>query len=139
MIAQDVVLASVFNTVSNTVFIPLATVVFTFFCIISFSFHEIIKQAELAETLEISNNHMSSIENGRQKPSLDTFIRLCDCLNVTPDYLLLGSMHAYNLPQDILDKLRLCSQEDIILARDFIELLVKRNRKKHITDSPISF
>lgn len=94
-----------------------------------------IKQAELAETLEISNNHMSSIENGRQKPSLDTFIRLCDCLNVTPDYLLLGSMHA----QDILDKLRLCSQEDIILARDFIELLVKRNRKKHITDSPISF
>lgn len=46
-----------------------------------------IKQAELAETLEISNNHMSSIENGRQKPSLDTFIRLCDCLNVTPDYL----------------------------------------------------
>lgn len=89
-----------------------------------------IKQAELAETLEISNNHMSSIENGRQKPSLDTFIRLCDCLNVTPDYLLLGSMHAYNLPQDILDKLRLCSQEDIILARDFIELLVKRNRKK---------
>lgn len=26
-----------------------------------------IKQAELAETLEISNNHMSSIENGRQK------------------------------------------------------------------------
>ena len=98
-----------------------------------------IKQAELAETLEISNNHMSSIENGRQKPSLDTFIRLCDCLNVTPDYLLLGSMHAYNLPQDILDKLRLCSQEDIILARDFIELLVKGNRKKHITDSPISF
>ena len=98
-----------------------------------------IKQAELAETLEISNNHMSSIENGRQKPSLDTFIRLCDCLNVTPDYLLLGSMHAYNLPQDILDKLRLCSQEDIILSRDFIELLVKRNRKKHITDSPISF
>ena len=98
-----------------------------------------IKQAELAETLEISNNHMSSIENGRQKPSLDTFIRLCDCLNVTPDSLLVGSMHAYNLPQDILEKLRLCSHEDIILARDFIELLVKRNRKKHITDSPISF
>lgn len=89
-----------------------------------------IKQAELAETLEISNNHMSSIENGRQKPSLDTFIRLCDCLNVTPDYLLLGSMHAYNLPQDILDKLRLCSQEDIILARDFIELLGKKKQKK---------
>lgn len=88
-----------------------------------------IKQAELAEKLEISNNHMSSIENGRQKPSLDTFIGIRNYLNVTPDYLLLGSMHAYNVPQDILDKLHLCSQTDIELARDFIELLVKRNQK----------
>ena len=88
-----------------------------------------IKQAELAEKLEISNNHMSSVENGRPKPSLDTFIGICNYLNVTPDYLLLGSMHAYNVPQDILDKLHLCSQTDIELARDFIELLVKRNQK----------
>lgn len=64
-----------------------------------------IKQAELAEFLELSNNHMSSIENGRQKPSLDIFIVIFNCLNVTPDYLLLGTMHAYNIPQDIFDKL----------------------------------
>lgn len=86
-----------------------------------------IKQAELAEMLGISNNHMSSIENGHQKPSMDTFIEICNYLNVTPDYLLLGTMHAYNIPQDIFDKLRLCNQSDIELARDFIELLVKRN------------
>lgn len=85
------------------------------------------KQAELAEALDISNNHMSSIENGKQKPSLDTFIGICNHLNVTPDYLLLGFMHAYNIPKDIAEKLRLCNQSDIILARDFIELLVKRN------------
>lgn len=93
-----------------------------------------IKQAELAEKLNISNNHMSSIENGRQKPSLDTFIRICNILNVTPDYLLLGSMHAYNIPQDIIDKLRLCNQSDIELTRDFVEILVKRNEKRHIID-----
>lgn len=87
-----------------------------------------IKQAELAEMLNISNNHMSSIESGRQKPSLDIFIGICNQLNVTPDYLLLGCMHAYNIPQDIIDKLRLCSQSDIELAKDFIELLVKRNK-----------
>lgn len=90
-----------------------------------------IKQAEFAEMLNISNNHMSSIENGRQKPSLDILIQICNLLNVTPDYLLLGSMHAYNIPQDIIDKLRLCSQSDIELAADFIELLVKRNIKTH--------
>ena len=88
-----------------------------------------IKQAELAERLNISNNHMSSIENGRQKTSLDIFIQICNLLNVTPDYLLLGSMHAYNIPQDIIDKLRLCNQSDIELTGDFIELLVKRNNK----------
>ena len=90
-----------------------------------------IKQAELAERLNISNSHMSSIENGRQKPSLDIFIQICNLLNVTPDYLLLGSMHAYNIPQDIIDKLRLGNQSDIELAGDFIELLVKRNNKTH--------
>lgn len=88
-----------------------------------------IKQAELAEKLNISNNHMSSIENGRQKPSLDIFIQICNLLSITPDYLLLGSMHAYNIPQDIIDKLRLCSPSDVELAGDFIELLVKRNNK----------
>lgn len=61
-----------------------------------------IKQAEMAEALDISNNHMSSIENGRQKPSLDIFIGICKHLNVTPDYLLLGSMRSYNIPQDIV-------------------------------------
>lgn len=86
-----------------------------------------IKQAELAEALNISNNHMSGIENGKQKPSLDTFIALCKHLNTTPDYLLLGTLHAYNIPQNIMDKLRLCSQADIELAQEFIDLLVKRN------------
>lgn len=87
-----------------------------------------IKQSELAEYLDISNNHMSSIENGRQKPSMDIFIKICEELKVTPDYLLLGSLHASNIPLDIVDKLRLCSQLDIELAKNIIELLVLRNK-----------
>lgn len=79
--------------------------------------------------LNISNNHMSSIENGREKPSLDILIRICEELKVTPDYLLLGNMHANNVPQDIADALRLCSEDDIALTRNFVELLVKRNEQ----------
>lgn len=93
-----------------------------------------IRQTELAEKLNISNNHMSAIENGREKPSMDAFLRICACLKVTPDYLLLGNMYAYNIPQDIVDKLRLCSASDVELARDFIELLVKRNSKNFSND-----
>lgn len=90
-----------------------------------------IKQAELAEVLDISNNHMSSIESGKPKPSLDTFINICNHLNTTPDYLLLGSIHAQNIPQDIADKLLLCSASDVKLAKDFVELLVSRNSDSH--------
>lgn len=88
------------------------------------------KQYVLAEQLDISNNHMSSIENGREKPSLEILLHICDILKITPDYLLLGNMHTDDISQDILASLRLCSKEDVKLARDFIELLVERNQTK---------
>lgn len=88
-----------------------------------------IKQSDMAEYLNISSNHMSSIENGREKPSLEILLNICNFLKVTPDYLLLGNMHANDIPQNIMDGLRICSEEDILLLRDFIELLVERNQK----------
>ena len=45
-------------------------------------------------------------------------------------------MHAQNVPQDIIDKLHLCSPSDIELAKEFIELLVKRNSANHINILP---
>ena len=83
----------------------------------------------MAEDLEISNNHLSAIEHGKQKPSLDLFIRICSYLNVSPDYLLLGSVHAYDLPKNVSDKLMLCEPSDMDLAKDFIELLVNMGNK----------
>lgn len=87
-----------------------------------------LKQYDLAEQLNISNNHLSSIETGREKPGLETLLHICDALHVTPDYLLIGNMHANDIPQDILEGLRLCSKEDLQLARSIIELLVERNQ-----------
>lgn len=91
-----------------------------------------LKQYELAEQLNISNNHMSSIETGKEKPSLETLLHTCEILHVTPDYLLLGNMHTNDVSQDILASLQLCSKEDVELARNFIELLVKRNQTHFI-------
>ena len=48
-------------------------------------------QAELAEKVNVSNNHISSIETGKQIPSLTTFVKICEQLDTTPDFLLLGS------------------------------------------------
>lgn len=87
-------------------------------------------QSEFAEMLDISNNHASSIENGREKPSFDRFLNICKILNVTPDYLILGIMHTHDIPMEIIDNLRLCNARDVALARDFVELLVDRNRSQ---------
>ena len=54
---------------------------------------------------------------------------VCEELCVTPDYLLLGNIHANDLPQNITDSLRLCSNDDIELVRQFVEILVNRNKK----------
>ena len=62
-------------------------------------------QAELAEKVNVSNNHISSIETGKQIPSLTTFVEICEQLDTTPDFLLLGSLHTDNLPKNIYDSL----------------------------------
>ncbi len=87
-----------------------------------------LSQNKLAELLDISNNHMSAIENGREKPSFEKFIKLCELLKTTPDFLLLGTIHSCNVPQNITDNLRLCSPEDIKLVGEIIELMVARNQ-----------
>ncbi len=91
-----------------------------------------IKQYELASSINISDNHISSIERGCEKPSMDNFIAICEYLKVSPDYLVLGEMHPRNVPLNILDKLQLCSDEDVELVQEFVELLVKRNSKNYL-------
>lgn len=84
-------------------------------------------QKELAIAIGVSNNHMSGIENGSAVFSFHVFLRLCLTLHVTPDYLLEGTTDSNNVPQSITDSLKLCSEADIKLAADFVDLLRERN------------
>ena len=88
------------------------------------------KQNELAESLDISNNHMSSIENGRERPSLSIFIMICLELSVTPDYLLLGIVHTYDIPNSIIESIKLCNEEEIELIRYLIEYFIINKKTK---------
>ncbi len=83
-----------------------------------------IKQNELAERLDISNTHMSSIENQHENPSLDIFVMLCNELSVTPDYLLLGNMHTNDIQKNIIDSLRLCNQKELMLIEHIIKYFI---------------
>ena len=87
-------------------------------------------QNELAEMIGVSNNHLSSIENGKETPSLDTLLNICTSLKTKPDYLLLGSLHSNNIPQNIIDTLQLCSEHDVKLALRMVRFMAEMNSDK---------
>lgn len=76
----------------------------------------------------MTNNHISNIENGYTVPSLETLLKICHALDVTPDYLLLGSTKE-NPSQNIIDNLSLCSKSDIETIEKITEIFVQRNKQ----------
>jgi len=84
------------------------------------------KQNELAEKADISNNYLSNIETGRSIPSITTFATICVTLNTTPDNFMLGTIKTDNIPESIIDNLKLCNEDDLTLVNDFIQLLINR-------------
>jgi len=94
-----------------------------------------IKQNVLADIIGISNNYLSSIERGKEKPSLEILVRICNELNITPDYLIMGAMYSSNVPQKIVQGLRLCSDSDIWLLGTIVEAMIERNSEKWNSDN----
>jgi len=88
-----------------------------------------ITQEMLAETIGLSNNYISNIERSRSIPSLETLIKICNVLEVTPDYVLLDSIYTSReyIRDDIANKLKKCSEKDIRLISRFIDLLLEEN------------
>ena len=86
-------------------------------------------QGSLAEQLELSNNYISSIERGNAVPSLETFIRICNALDVTADMLLTDSVYRTNeyLKESIALKLDKCSKKNMRIVERFIDLLLEEN------------
>ena len=87
-------------------------------------------QYKLAEGIGVNATHLSSIEAGRVTPSLEVLVKICDTLEVTPDYLLEGTMHSSNVPKQIEEHLRLCREEDIELVAEIVKFLADRNEVK---------
>ena len=73
-----------------------------------------ISQIELAEMVDISTSHLSNIENGHSIPSLEVFSDICIKLKITPDLLLLGVIRIDNIPENIKDNLKLCTNNKFL-------------------------
>ena len=90
-----------------------------------------ITQEKLAEKAEISNNYLSNIENNHSIPSLETVMKLCAALDVTPDELLLGTSKTekHYLSAEILQKLNRCTPREKRLIDGFISLLMQEREE----------
>jgi len=89
-------------------------------------------QEELAELTGLTNNYISNIERTRSKPSIETLIKICNALEVTPDYILLDSVYASKeyIMDEIAVKLRKCTKNNIQLVSGIITLLLEDQVKK---------
>lgn len=90
-------------------------------------------QEQLAEKTELSSNYISHIENSRSIPSLETLMKLCSALDITPDEVLLGTkqdMENY-LQSDIQKKLILCTPKERRMVSRFIDLLLEEREEKN--------
>ncbi len=55
-----------------------------------------LKQQDIYETMSISQNHYSRIENGHVGISIEKLIQLSDILNISIDYILTGKIPRCN-------------------------------------------
>jgi transcriptional regulator with XRE-family HTH domain len=89
-------------------------------------------QERLAEITGLSNNYISNIERGSSIPSIDTLIKICNSLNVTPDFVLLDSIYTSKeyLKDEIAKKLEKCNDKNIRLVSKFCDLLLEEQKEK---------
>jgi HTH-type transcriptional regulator, cell division transcriptional repressor len=88
-------------------------------------------QEELGELAGLSTVHISHIEGGSAKLSLDALISICNVLEVTPDLLLFETINAKNerLKDEVSLMLKDCSEKDTKLIIELIKA-VKHAQKE---------
>ncbi len=83
-----------------------------------------ITQLQLADLVNCSSNHISTIELAKAHPSLELIIKIAEALETTPDYLLLGLTRSDNTSQELIDSMKLLSPRHLRYAKLWIETLL---------------
>lgn len=79
-----------------------------------------LSQKQLAERLNISNNHLSNIENGKAAPSFELFVHICRELKSSSDFFVFDYIHP-EPSESLTEKLKLCSDENKMVISRFVD------------------
>jgi len=82
------------------------------------------KQWFVTEKANLSDKYLSNIERGKSVMSIDVLMRLCQALEITPDYLLTGALEnktANDFENIISEKIHSLNQAKLKLTLSFID------------------
>jgi len=88
-------------------------------------------QESLAEYLDVSVKHISSVERGVSSLSLDKLIRVSELLDCSMDYLILGKKSPEKesyIPQSIMEIFSRSDAEERQLLQEYLLLFKKIHR-----------
>lgn len=86
---------------------------------------------KFAEILDLSTNFLGQIERGEKKMSLETLVKISECLHVSVDYLLNGpkekpKLEAENQLQALIE---ICTPKEKYLITDMIRSVLPHLKK----------
>ncbi|HOA55132.1 MAG: helix-turn-helix transcriptional regulator [Acetivibrionales bacterium] len=88
-------------------------------------------QEDVAEATGLSNNFISNIENSYSIPSIDSLLKICEAIDTTPDYLLLGNISYSDAEEDLRNRinrrLKLCNHKQLKLIERFVSWVIDEN------------
>lgn len=83
-------------------------------------------QAEVAEAAGLSDRTYADIERGTVNMRIETILRICNALHITPDEILTEERSPENIRQDLLwDKLNACNPKDKDTALQLLSVYLK--------------
>ena len=83
-------------------------------------------QAEVAELAELSNRAYADIERGTSNMRVDTVLKICNALHITPDEILTISDSGYSAQQEeLLQRLNNCNAKDKETALQLLSVFLK--------------
>lgn len=84
---------------------------------------------KLAELLDISPYFLGQIERGERKMSVDTLVKVCECLHISIDTLFFEQVNI-STNNDVLHSLiNKCSKNEIDVIQAIIKLILPRLKR----------
>ena len=84
-------------------------------------------QKALGRKMDITNAHISAIENASKKPSLETLLEFCKVLDINIDYLISGTVQN-DVDDEIINKVKLCSITNKKRISQIIDVFVEEEK-----------